>query len=60
MSPSEARPRLLPLLQRLFKTGPVGAVWWAYLFAFVPVIFLAEEGRKMIGRRRTRRSPGTT
>jgi hypothetical protein len=35
-------------------------VWWLYLFAFVPVIFLAEEGRKMIARRRACRSPRTT
>ena len=49
----------VPFLQRLFKTGPVDAVWWAYLFAFVPVIFLAEEGRKAIVRRRARRSATT-
>ncbi len=42
----------IPFLQSLFKTGPVAAMWWLYLLAFVPVIFLVEEGRKAIMRRR--------
>ena len=50
----------IPFLQSLFKTGPVDAVWWVYLIAFVPVIFLAEEGRKAIVRRRARHAPRTT
>ena len=45
----------VPFLQDVFRTGPVGAEWWAYLLAFVPVIFLAEEARKAIQRRRHRR-----
>jgi magnesium-transporting ATPase (P-type) len=45
----------VPFLQTVFRTGPVGAEWWAYLLAFVPVIFLAEESRKAIQRRRHRR-----
>jgi len=45
----------VPFLQKVFRTGPVGAEWWAYLIAFVPVIFLAEELRKAIQRRRHRR-----
>ena len=44
-----------PFLQSLFGTGPVSATWWLYLIAFVPVIFLAEEGRKAIVRRRAAR-----
>jgi potassium/sodium efflux P-type ATPase len=43
----------VPFLQSLFGTGPVAAIWWLYLLAFVPVIFLAEEGRKAIVRRRS-------
>ena len=45
----------VPFLQHVFRTGPVGAEWWAYLIAFIPVIFLAEEARKAIQRRRHRR-----
>ena len=45
----------VPFLQDVFRTGPVGAEWWAYLIAFVPVIFLAEEARKAF--QRHRRSP---
>ncbi len=46
----------VPFLQSLFGTGPVSAAWWLYLLAFVPVIFLAEEGRKAIVRRRAAKS----
>jgi magnesium-transporting ATPase (P-type) len=42
----------LPLLQPLFGTAAVQATWWLYLLAFVPVIFLAEEARKALVRRR--------
>jgi P-type Ca2+ transporter type 2C len=42
----------LPFLQPLFGTAAVQAKWWLYLLAFVPLIFLAEEARKAIARRR--------
>ncbi len=45
----------LPLLQPLFGTAAIGAGWWLYLVAFIPVIFLAEEARKAVIRRRPRR-----
>ena len=41
----------VPFLRSVFGTGPVAAKWWVYLAAFIPVIFLAEEGRKAIVRR---------
>jgi magnesium-transporting ATPase (P-type) len=46
----------VPFLRPLFGTGPVDPRWWLYLIAFVPVIFLAEEARKAIVRRRARRA----
>jgi magnesium-transporting ATPase (P-type) len=42
----------LPFLQPLFGTAAVQPEWWLYLLAFVPVVFLAEEARKSIVRRR--------
>jgi magnesium-transporting ATPase (P-type) len=42
----------VPALQDLFGTAPVGAGWWLGLAAFIPVIFLAEEARKAVVRRR--------
>jgi len=45
----------VPLLQPIFGTAAVGADWWLYLVAFVPVIFVAEEARKAIIRRRALR-----
>jgi Ca2+-transporting ATPase len=44
----------VPPLQSVFGTAGVGAGWWAFLVAFVPVIFLAEEARKAVARRRVR------
>jgi len=45
----------VPFLQRIFRTGPIGGLWWLYLLAFVPLIFLAEEARKAVQRRAARR-----
>ena len=42
----------VPAFQSVFGTGTVAPVWWAYLFAFVPVVFMAEEARKAVLRRR--------
>ena len=42
----------LPFLQPLFGTAAVQPTWWLYLLAFVPVIFLADETRKAIARRK--------
>jgi len=45
----------VPFLQSVFGTAPIpGHRWWLFI-AFVPVIFLAEEGRKAIVRRRVAR-----
>jgi magnesium-transporting ATPase (P-type) len=44
----------IPPLQDLFGTAPIGVGWWLALAAFIPVIFLAEEGRKALIRGRQR------
>jgi len=41
-----------PFLQPIFNTAPIGLREWAYLFAWTPVIFLLDELRKVILRRR--------
>ncbi len=46
----------VPALHGLFGTGSVPLVWWAYFLAFVPVVFMAEEARKAIVRRRVERA----
>jgi magnesium-transporting ATPase (P-type) len=48
----------VPFLQSVFGTASIPGYWWWFLIAFVPVIFLAEEGRKAIVRRRVARRPG--
>ena len=40
-----------PFLQRIFGLAPIGLKQWGFLFAFTPVLFLVEEGRKWIVRR---------
>lgn len=40
-----------PFLQRIFGLAPIGLKEWGFLFAFTPVLFLMEEGRKWIVRR---------
>ncbi|HEX6033744.1 MAG TPA: cation-transporting P-type ATPase, partial [Anaerolineales bacterium] len=41
-----------PFMQPIFNTGPIGLREWAFLFAWTPVIFLLDEVRKAILRRR--------
>ncbi len=38
----------VPFLQEIFHTGPIGLREWAYVFAWTPVIFLADEVRKAL------------
>ena len=44
----------LPFLQSLFNTAPIGVREWAFVFAWTPVIFLVDELRKALLRRRTK------
>jgi magnesium-transporting ATPase (P-type) len=44
----------LPFLQPLFGTAPIHAAWWAALFLCIIPVFLMEEARKWIVRRRER------
>lgn len=46
----------VPFLQGIFNTAPIGLREWVYVFAWTPVIFLADEARKAMLRRRERRS----
>lgn len=41
-----------PLLQRIFGTAPFPPQYWLFLFAWTPVLLLADEGRKAMVRRR--------
>ncbi len=36
----------VPFLQRIFNTAPLGIIEWAFVLAWIPVIFLADELRK--------------
>jgi magnesium-transporting ATPase (P-type) len=42
-----------PFVQRLFNTAPIGVREWAFVFAWTPVLFLADELRKALLRRKT-------
>jgi Ca2+-transporting ATPase len=44
----------IPVFQDVFGTAPVGLNAWLLLFAFTPLVFACEEGRKAIVRRRAR------
>jgi potassium/sodium efflux P-type ATPase len=44
----------LPMLQRLFGTAPFPLWNWLFLFAWTPLLLLADEGRKALGRHRVR------
>jgi Ca2+-transporting ATPase len=46
-----------PFLHELFNTAPMGMADWAFVLAWTPVIFLADELRKAWLRRRERRRP---
>ena len=41
----------LPVLHGIFNTAPIGPVEWLFVFAWTPVIFLADELRKALLRR---------
>jgi hypothetical protein len=38
-------------MRPIFGTASLELKWWLLLAAFVPVVFLAEEGRKLVMRR---------
>ncbi len=40
----------VPFFQRIFGTAPVGVENWLVLFAFTPMVFVAEEARKWLVR----------
>ncbi|MBM3224689.1 MAG: cation-transporting P-type ATPase, partial [Candidatus Tectomicrobia bacterium] len=42
----------VPWLQHLFDTAPLPLHYWLFLFAWTPVLLLADEGRKLLVRRR--------
>jgi magnesium-transporting ATPase (P-type) len=44
-----------PFLQGLFETAPIGWREWAFVFAWAPVLFLADEGRKALLRRKNKK-----
>jgi magnesium-transporting ATPase (P-type) len=43
----------LPPLQGIFGTTPLGIWEWLYILSFIPIMFLAEELRKFVVRRRS-------
>lgn len=45
----------VPFLQRVFNTAPLGLVEWAFVLAWIPIIFLVDELRKALLRLRTHR-----
>jgi magnesium-transporting ATPase (P-type) len=45
----------VPFLQGIFNTAPIGLREWAFVFAWTPVIFLADELRKALLRWREHR-----
>jgi magnesium-transporting ATPase (P-type) len=45
----------VPVLQRLFDTAPLPPQNWLFLFAWTPLLLIADEGRKALVRRRARR-----
>jgi magnesium-transporting ATPase (P-type) len=47
-----------PLLQNIFNTAPIGLREWMFVFAWTPIIFLADEVRKALLRWRERRAAG--
>ncbi len=40
-----------PFLQKLFGLAPIGLKEWGFLFAFTPIFFCMEEGRKWVMRK---------
>jgi magnesium-transporting ATPase (P-type) len=47
----------VPFLQGLFNTAPLGVREWVFIFAWTPIILLADEARKALLRWRERRWP---
>jgi P-type Ca2+ transporter type 2C len=43
-----------PVLQRLFAMAPFPPQNWLFLLAWTPLLLMADEGRKVLGRRRAR------
>ena len=46
----------VPFFHGIFSTGPLDLIDWVYVFAWTPVIFLADELRKALLRRREQRA----
>jgi potassium/sodium efflux P-type ATPase len=46
----------VPVLQRLFDTAPFPLSHWLFVFAWTPLLLMADEGRKALVRRRIRRT----
>ena len=44
----------VPVLQRLFGTAPLPLQNWLFLFAWTPILLVADEGRKALIRRKAR------
>ena len=44
----------VPVLQRLFDTAPFPLQNWLFLCAWMPILLVADEGRKALVRRRAR------
>jgi Cation transporting ATPase, C-terminus len=44
----------VPVLQRLFDTAPFPPQNWLFLCVWVPLLLMADEGRKALVRRRAR------
>jgi magnesium-transporting ATPase (P-type) len=44
----------VPVLQHLFDTAPLPLHNWLFLFAWTPILLIADEGRKALVRRRAR------
>jgi potassium/sodium efflux P-type ATPase len=44
----------VPFLNGIFNTAPLEPVCWVFVFAWTPIIFLADEARKAILRRKDR------
>lgn len=42
----------VPFMRPVFGTAPLGPVWWGLLAAFAPLIFMIDEARKLLARRR--------
>ncbi len=44
----------VPVFQQLFGTAPFPLWNWLFLFAWTPILLVADEGRKALARRRAR------